>query len=103
MTEHSIEELERQYQQALSRKNDAESAFKEASQRLHDAKSKASGLIGKLVKDSKGTMMMVDGCGGFSRDGTPYRVSGYILKKNGQLGERYQTFYDWSVVDEATP
>lgn len=49
MSEHSIEELERQVHQARSRKEEADRALREAENRLHRKLCDDSGLIGKFA------------------------------------------------------
>lgn len=49
MSDHSLEELERQVQQARSRKEEADRSFSEATMRLHAKRCENSGLIGKFV------------------------------------------------------
>lgn len=92
MTEHSIEELKREYSAAQSRVTAAQDAAREAKKRLDTAKLQATGLANHLVsyeraswrddevKEVRFVVRKMDEWG----DG----VSGFIVKKDGTLGER---------------
>jgi hypothetical protein len=50
MTEHSVEELERQYQSAKDKWHAAELSMREADARLQKARNDASGIIGHILE-----------------------------------------------------
>ncbi|OAM84201.1 hypothetical protein [Devosia elaeis] len=88
MSEHSIEELERQLKAAEGRRAEATRAVQEAEARLKEARLDATGLKGHLVKGSRWsgspeyTILVEEFRKGWRSDD----VSGRVLKKNGQLG-----------------
>lgn len=93
MSEHSIEELERQYKSAQSKAQDAARAAQEAKSRLTQAKLDATGLNGHLVSYPRATWrnretqeirFVVRGLSGWRDD----EVRGPIIRKDGTEGER---------------
>lgn len=90
MTEHSIEELERQYQAACDRLRKAQAAATEAASRLADARLEATGLAGHKVSYSdrrKGEVFFV-----VTRE-SHGNLSGPNIKKDGHYGERTVRYY----------
>lgn len=92
MTEHSIEELERQYQQARNKAEEALKASSAAKARLDQARVEATGLYNHVVSYTKTSWK--------NSVGTEVRfvvrelswgasVRGPIVKKDGYLGERH--------------
>lgn len=87
MSEHSIEELERQLKAAESRVSEARRAASEAEARLKAARLDATGLKGHLVQgrrraSSPEYTIYVEEIRGWKHD----EVRGRVLKKNGELG-----------------
>ncbi|WP_313193131.1 hypothetical protein [Shinella zoogloeoides] len=58
MTDHSIEELERQVAQATTKKEVADRELREAKARLHGKRVADSGLVGKYAK-SRGRTLLI--------------------------------------------
>jgi len=83
--EHSIEELKRQYDAAVSTTREAERKESAALCRLNAAKSKASGLEGKWLQEEKtGRIIYCTFVGERSGDFSP---RGPRLLKSGHFGE----------------
>ena len=87
MSEHSIEELERQYQAARSRASDANEAERAAKRRLVEAKLLATGLLGHVVSYERGTETRKFVVQGFSRWGGERILRGFKIKKDGYLSQ----------------
>lgn len=87
MTEHSIEELERQYEAARSRASAANEAERSAKAKLTMAKLEATGLMNHVVSYERGTEHRQFVVKGFSRWGGYRFLRGFKIKKNGQLSQ----------------
>jgi len=85
MTEHSIEELQRQRNNAKSRYEEARINLAAAEKRLHDAMCSESGLIGKMVTDKRKKVSIVVHDIEFSR-GKPWALKGFAVKSDGKVG-----------------
>lgn len=90
MTEHSIEELERQLQAAEARLADARNAVSNAKERLADARLLATGLKGHLVRgrrwrSSPEYTILAEKIQGWRND----EVGGRVLKKDGTIGVQF--------------
>ena len=89
MTEHNVEELDRQYQAAVSRRDEAQRATEAAYARLQAAHLQATGLANHLVRGQRWdsspqyTFLVERLCGWGNNE-----VRGRILKKDGTLGEK---------------
>lgn len=101
MTEHSIEELERQYQAAKEKVRTATLAEGEAKSRLDDARLAATKLGGHKVsytdRRSGEVFFVVSALGRFSNG-----LEGPIIKKDGTLGQRtiqYSKFWNGALTD----
>jgi len=81
MTEHSIEELERQWEAARGRKIEADKLLEAARFRLHDAKCEASGWMGEVV-EYRGARFVVSDIEFMSKS-TPWRLACKQIKKDG--------------------
>jgi len=84
MTNHSIEELKKQSNAALSRLNEAKKSAAFAEKRLHDEMCRQSGLMGKVVSDKNRSVFVHDVR--FMGD-KPWMVKGFKIKKDGKPGE----------------
>lgn len=90
MVEHSIEELERQWQSARDRARQAQTEVHEAQRRLERARLDATGLAGHIVEGpqwgehSKHVRIVARNIAGYRNE----KVSGPIIKKDGTEGER---------------
>lgn len=91
MSEHSIEELERQWQAADSKARQAAEAAKAAKTRLKDAKFDATGFRGCVAEYTRTTWKKTTTtrflASGFSNWSNAH-IEGKIVKKDGSLGER---------------
>jgi hypothetical protein len=101
MSEHSLDELERQYQSAKEKTRLANLAEREAKSRLDQAKLTATGLEGHKVsytnKRTGQVSFVVKNLGRFG-DG----LMGPALKKDGTLGQRdiqYSKHWDGDLTD----
>lgn len=86
MTEHSIEELERQFQAAESRAAEANKLAREAKARLVSAKLDATGLIGHVVSYTRSGVTRKFMVEGFAR-WTERSLRGPKIKKDGHLSQ----------------
>lgn len=89
MSEHSVEELERQYQSAKSRFGSARDDMRAAHERLQQAKLMATGFAGRLVRgrrwgSSPEYTFLAEKITGYNNE----RITGRIVKKDGTLGAR---------------
>lgn len=90
MAEHSIEELERQYEAAKGRAMQAKESEMKALGRLRDAQLASTGLVGHKVSYTVGRWMNTDdqrffvvtGMRGFGH------MTGPLIKKDGHIGGR---------------
>lgn len=90
MSEHSITELERQHDAALSKLNEAQLAYRAAKRRLHQAKCAATGLIGKRATARGVTIVVRD----IEFSGAePWRFVGPQIKQGGSVGSRERILY----------
>lgn len=101
MTEHSIEELKRQVSNAYAKMGEARTAHINAERRLHDARCKASGLMGKKATNGKGATILIHDLTFWGDDVTSY-VKGFEYKKDGTLGLRERQFHrsEYKIVSE---
>lgn len=91
MTQHSIEELTRQRNDAKSRHTQTGLDLALAEKRLHDTMCRASGLMGATATNTKGDCILIHDVE-FSR-GMPWHVRGFAFKKDGKVGFSERTFY----------
>lgn len=97
--EHSIEELQRQYEAAKSALNEAEQRERSARARLQAAKSKATGLKGMWLQEKSGSRRIIL-CKFVSDGFCGYKPSGPRLLKTGYLGESIIfSWRDFTVID----
>lgn len=97
MSEHSIEELERQCEAARGKFEAATEAYNAAKYRLQAAREEASGWKGARVRDKKGRDFFVRSVEFLSDK--PYTLKVSPIKKDGEPGERTQTiFIEWDKV-----
>jgi hypothetical protein len=93
MSEHSIEELERQVQQARSRKEEADRALREAESRLHQKRCEDSGLIGKYAS-YRGRTLEIRSLT-FWELGSKVSLRKYVgprILKDGSLGQKIEIY-----------
>lgn len=90
MTEHSIEELERELQSAIDRRIASQQAEAAARQRLEDARTEATGLRGHLVQYERqvgwGTKARVEKRQMVVTKASGYGVEGVRVRKDGSIG-----------------
>jgi|GEM_PF-2764853 len=91
MSEHSIEELERQVEQARSKHRQAALEKMAAEKRLHDRRCLESGYMFKVVTGKRHKILVQDVQ--FSGRGTAFAVSGFKIKKDGTPGNRIGTVW----------
>ena len=85
MTEHSVEELKRQYDNAASKANQARLDELAARRRLHSALCRESGWMGKTVTSArKGFSLVVHDIDFIC--GKPWVLKGFKIKKDGTVG-----------------
>lgn len=91
MTEHSIEELERQWQSAKDRLREAARAEIDAGKRVYAARLEATGLAGHVVEMTRTTYrttsvlrILVTRLSSWGS----HRVGGPVIRKDGTPGER---------------
>ncbi|QCM05131.1 hypothetical protein CFBP6626_07535 [Agrobacterium tumefaciens] len=97
MSEHSIEELERQVQSARGKAEQWCKAYEEAKERLHEAKCAKTGMIGKTISHKDLSIVVHDI---YFLSGEPWRYSGFALKKDGTVGRQERTIYHSSIAKE---
>jgi len=91
MTQRSTEELQRQRDDAYSRHNQTRIDLAMAEKRLHDAKCRDSGLMGKKVTNKKGVQILVHDVEFIGRN--PCSIKGFAYKADGTLGYSERRFY----------
>jgi hypothetical protein len=84
MTDHNLKELQRQVDNATSHLKQAKITAEFALKRLHDARCKASGFMGTVVKTRSGKDILVHDVEFLSGD--PFRLRGFAFKADGNLG-----------------
>lgn len=88
--EHTVEELRRQLDMAVSKLNQAQLAKTAAERRLYQRMCRDSGLMGKkATKD--GVSIIVHGMEFHS--GKPTMVKGFKINKGGKVGSSERVFY----------
>lgn len=97
MTEHSIEELKQQVQRAAEKESQSRKEYMEARNRLHEARCKKSGVIGKTISHNGLSIVVHDI---YFMGDDPYRYSGFALKKDGTLGRQERSIYHSRIAKE---
>lgn len=90
MSEHSLKELKRQMDDANSRLNQARLEALAAGKRYHDAMVRESGLLNKVVKSVKGSLLVQDVQ--FVAD-KPWAVTGFRINADGKAGFAERRIY----------
>lgn len=83
MTNHSLDELKRQMDDAKSRLNKALIDALAAEKRYHDARVKETGLLNKVMTSSKYAILVTD-IEFFGSN--PWRATGFRIKADGTAG-----------------
>lgn len=92
MTQHSIEELKRQYEQAMQKKREADKRAFEADVAYRNGILDQFGLKGKIAVTKKyPNGVFVTGCS--LMQGKPWRLDGLAVKKDGTVGEANRSIY----------
>lgn len=91
MSEHSIEELRRQMNDAKAKANSADLLLAAARKRLHDCMCRNSGLIGMVATENKGRKMLVSDIEFMSE--RPWRLRGFKIRKDGAIGTQEIIMY----------
>lgn len=91
MSEHSLKELQRQLDVAVSKLNEATAAKAYAHKRLHDAQCRESGLIGTVIRSRNGDRVLVHDVEFLS--GEPWALKGFAFKKDGTVGSSERRVY----------
>lgn len=86
MSEHGIEELQRQYDAASSKANQANQAAADAKKRLLEGKMAATGLLGHVVSYTRGAEERRFVVESFSR-WSDLILAGRKIKKDGTLSQ----------------
>ena len=99
MTQHSIEELKRQYEQAMQKKCEADKRAFEAGCAYRNGVLEQYGLKEKIAITAKHPNgVFVTDCS--LMGGKPWRLDGLAVKKDGSIGEAHRSIYGLECVLE---